>query len=209
MKQLCVFLVAALPLCATVLEVGPISLSGYGILTHPDFASYGGEGFGGYGVEIHASGTNGGDMVSINMRDIEIANFMGLSFSAVVTQCAVGLTTFSDYCGVVIDGIRGFGAFSGIGSGAGLLQVYTMPNGGPFNFPGPLLAEAQVYSSAQVTSVVPIGTNGNFVENFDIVVPPINDTNAPEPSAFALGLIGLAYGATKILGGPLSAVCRQ
>src|SRR5579859_4637061 len=125
------WMVVVSPLCASVIEVGPINLSGGGTLSDPDWASYGGEGFGGLGLVLHASGSNGADWVSIDTRDIELApsdanyfqdlGLTSLVFDAGLNQCAVGLSQLADYCNVSIDGITGYGSFTNLGGGNGIV----------------------------------------------------------------------------------------
>jgi len=200
MRGVCVFLLTALPLCASVLEVGPISLTGSGTLTDPDCAPYGGECLGGLGLVINASGTNGIDTVSINSRDVELtANIDGqdfyltnMSFDEGVNQCFLDFSYVVDLCGVTIDGITGIGAFH-LGGPNGLVQVYS-----PTTLA--LLAEAQIVNTEiQLTSVTygpghvycptcPPG-DGSFTATFAVVDP---QADAPEPGTVTLGLIGLA-----------------
>ena len=193
------------PLCASVISVGPINLSGGGTLSDPDYASYGGEGLAGLGLILHASGTNGNDSISIDTRDIELtpsdANYfqdLGLTnlvFDAGLSQCAVGLSQLADFCNVSIDGITGYGSFTNLGGGNGIVQVFGMVGTPQFPYPGPLLAQAQVFSAAEIMSVTyglggsycptcPAGT-GSSLATFAIL--PV-----PEPATGLLGLVAIA-----------------
>jgi len=200
MRTLLTFLFP-LALWASPLETAPLGLTGYGTLSDPDCAPYGGECLGGLGLVIRASGTNGIDTVSINSRDVEItANIDGqdfyltnLSFDEGVNQCFLYFSYVVDLCGVTIDGITGIGAFH-LGGPNGLVQVYSSTTLA-------LLAEARIVNTAiQVSSVTygpgstycPTcpGGSGTFQAQLAVVDPP--PASVPEPGTAAMGLIGLA-----------------
>ena len=190
------------PAMADPIMVGPIALTGSGVLTSPDFASYGGEGFSGMGMTLEASGSNGTDWVSINTWDIELfgsdAPFtlqnIALSAPGGVGSCVIPLLgePMVDICNVVIDGISGLSDFTNIGGGIGLLQVYDPTT-------RVLLAQAEITNTlVEVTDVTygpgdglcptcPSGTApepgmGDFVADFLVVDPP----SVPEPSSLWL-----------------------
>jgi hypothetical protein len=195
-------------LSASPLVIGPISLTGSGTLSDPDYSGYGGEGFAGLGLVLHASGSNGADQVSIDTMDIELTGqdffqdiyLQNMTFDAGPfgpNACVVGVSAYN-VCYATIDGITGFGAFS-IGGGGGLIQVFADLHPGQFNdYPGPLLAEAQIINTQiDVTGVTyspggffcptcppfpdcqycPPG-QGRFTAAFAITDPP---ANVPEP----------------------------
>jgi len=189
---------AAFCVLGSPIEVGPISLTGSGALTNPDWAPWGGDGWGGLGFGFSATGTNGSDTISISVRDVEIYPsgpdfqdyFLGdLVFDANVEQCSI---FEQEICGATIDGISGYGALSNLGGGSGLVQVYAI---GPYQFPGDLLAEAVITNTKiQVTDVryssnggfyCPTcpGGSGSFNATFAIVDPP---SNVPEPGTLIL-----------------------
>ena|SRR5579872_4711652 len=175
---------------ASVLEVGPIALTGSGTFFGPDWAPYGGEGIGGQGVIFSASGSNGADSVSITTRDIEV-DLTPLSkplFTPSV-PCVYRFVIASPLCDVTIDGITGYGNFTRIGGGSGLLQVFAVEPGSWEN--GPLLAEAQIISYVHLTGVTawkdptrPTQEYG-FRTTFDI------STHNPEPATMLLVFVGL------------------
>lgn len=225
MKALRVFLMI-LPLClsASVFETSEIvNLTGGGSLSNPDGAPYGGQGFGGLGLWFSASGSNGVDTVSIYtsqdfpLRSDDILHnvyLTNLRFNS-LGSCLAGIYSDSVYpaCPATINGISGYGTFSNLGGGIGLVQVYEFPRyTRPFStFPGPLLAEAEVFSRAQVTSVsygvgsylcptcppfpgcvyCPAG-QGRFNATFALMADPPDDppgiSSVPEPSTGILGL---------------------
>jgi hypothetical protein len=193
----------ALQLAASPLEVGPISLVGYGTITNPDGSPLGGEGLGGLGFVLHASGSHGRDTVQIDTPDIEQwgpdtgQDFYLGTAGPLILDSGGGCTFWMaippvPICNVVIDGISGFAMFSSIGGPQGLVQVYSQPGGA-------LLAEAHIVNTAiQVTDVTylqhlsgsPCPTcppgYGSFTAQFAVVDPP---TNAPEPGTFFLLLV--------------------
>ncbi len=191
----------ALQLAASPIQTGPISLTGSGALTDPDYGS-GGEGLGGLGLSFHASGTNGPNTVLIDVPDIEIWGpdfFQDVYLQGQLVFDDLGGCTFwmsipaRPLCGITIDGTTGFGAFSSLGRGIGLVQVFDAPY-------GTLLASASIVNTAiEVTSVTYGGGSawcpecpnqtGSFVAQFAIADPP---AGVPELSTLVLGLVGLA-----------------
>lgn len=221
MKRLRVFLMM-LPLCVSgsVLETSRIvNLTGGGGLQNPNY-----DGFG-MGLSLFASGSNGVDTVSVStsgipvelpQSDIQDYYLTNLIFDE-VGPCVAGISFPHPACQATINGISGYGAFSNIGGGIGLVQVYEFPlyrPGDEFSTrPGPLLAEAQVFSRAQVTNVsygvgsylcptcppfpgcayCPAG-QGRFSASFALVADrqdeSVSSNSVPEPSTGILGLGG-------------------
>jgi hypothetical protein len=92
-------------------------------------------------------------------------------------------------CNATIDGISGLGAFTNLGGGIGIVQVYAIENLAAFPSAGPLLAEAEVIAYSDfITSVstAPPNSPGDprFLSTFIL--------QSPEPSAGVMGLIGIA-----------------
>lgn len=197
MKTLLAFIVT-MPLMASALNVGPITLTGSGTLTNPDWSPAGGEGLGGLGLTLHASGTNGKDTVLIDTPDIEIWGadfFQDVTLTGLVFDDLGGCTVWMaipprPYCSISIDGITGFGAFSHLGSSNGLVQVYAQPG-------GLLLAEAQIVNTRiDVASVsyapgnfyCPTcpGGSGSWTAQLAVVDPP---ADVPEPGTAELFVV--------------------
>jgi hypothetical protein len=195
-------LLCALCVSASVFQTSAIvNLTGAGgSLSNP--------GFGGLGLMFGASGSNGIDTVSIRtIQDIQLPqidlqdfNLANLVFDADVGRCVGGINTPYPACWASIDGISGYGAFTNIGGGIGLVQVYMAPplTPSPFStFPGPLLAEAQVFSQSKLVSVrYGLGYSpgaDSFSATFTLVAdPPDSMTEpVPEPATGAMELIGI------------------
>ena len=215
------------PLCtvcvsASVLDVGPIYLTGSGSFYDPDLG--GGEGLmGTLGLQLSATGSNGADSVSLNVSDVELlvgledigggfSVFSGpaigssLSFSASVGQCLEGYSSVYStvQCSASIDGVTGIGSFTNLGGGDGIVQVFAdIPATNYFFEPtaGPLLAQAEIISNTEFTSVTPgLPNSQEFQSTFALTSPdpppdPAADPAAdstPEPSAGIMGFIGVA-----------------
>ncbi len=188
-------------LSADVLMVGPIYINGTGSMYDPDRAF--GEGFPGTeGFALSASGSNGTDFVSIAVSDVDLDVSGGpappmpsvgsrLAFSATTAECQLGASVGPPYpvqCFANIDGVMGIGSFTNLGGGLGTLQVYALEN--PSSLLGPLLAQAEVITYSDfITSVstAPPNSPGNptFLSTFVLQA-------TPEPSAWGMGLIGIA-----------------
>ncbi len=221
MKPSNLLFLLALPLGASVIQTsGVINLTGFGGLSNPNYDGWG------LGLWLSASGSNGVDTVSVrtltpspalpqmDMQDYYLSN---LVFDEGAGGCMTGFYVVEPDCTATIDGISGYAAFSNLGGGYGLVQVYEYPLLAQEAYPGPLLAEAQVYSLSQVTGVTySMGLQwcptcppfpqcvyycppdqGRFEASFTLygnapADPPASQTAAPEPGTLALGLIGLA-----------------
>lgn len=185
---------------ASPIEVGPISLTGWGTLSNPDWSPAGGEGLGGLGLTLHASGANGKDTVLIDTPDIEVWGadfFQDVTLTGLVFDDLGGCTIWMavpprPYCSISIDGVTGFGAFH-LGAGGGLVQVYAQPDGVS------LLAEAQIINTRITATSVTYGPgnfycptcpggSGSFMAQ--LVVDP-QASQVPESSTWTLALIGL------------------
>jgi hypothetical protein len=224
MKGLRIFLMT-LPLClsAGVFQTsGIINLTGGGGLQNPNY-----DGFG-LGLTLFASGSNRVDTVTVSAglgggiavlppelppTDLQDYYLTNLIFDLDVGRCVGGISTLFPICTATIDGISGYGAFSNLGGGIGLVQVYEYPAYSPtsFQLPGPLLAEAQVFSQSQVTGVTygigpfncptcppqcplcPAG-QGRFDATFSLEGDPPADpqstSSVPEPTTGILALAG-------------------
>ena len=197
MKPLGLLLLFSGAVLASPILVGPIGLTGSGTLAAPDCTSYGAECFGGRQMTINASGSSNGHTVSINSGVIPL--FSGLDNPPAIGTNLVFVAALScahpfafggivDHCGVTIDGISAYSLFDNIGGGNGLLQVWSMPDGG-----GDLLAEAQIISYVTITSnfnpCPPVCIGGNIGEpshwsaTFDV-----NPTPTPEPGTWLMGV---------------------
>jgi len=198
-------LVCSVCASASVLQVGPITLTGSGSFYDPDPGEIG-EGFPGtLGLALNASGSNSVDSVSIHVYNINmccsyyppVSGIPSLGstivFSAGVSSCLIGFSIVGIVeCPATIDGITGVGAFTGLGGGMGTVQVYAALNcASQFGCQaGALLAQADVVTYSDVitsVSTAPLNSpdNPKFVSTF--ILQP-----APEPSTLALGLLGLA-----------------
>src|ERR1700733_837656 len=186
------------PMCwASVLEVGPIYINGSGSLYDPDPV----EGLvGSVGTTFSAFGSNGTDSVSI-LAAIEPSPYVpmpsvgsSVSFSATTGPCLEGFSSFipQEQCNANIDGIMGLAAFTNIGGGMGIVQVYALEDLGSLCMAcaaGPLLAQAEVVTySGVITSVSTAPPNSpsdpRFFSTFVL--------QSPEPSAGVMGLMGIA-----------------
>jgi hypothetical protein len=188
-------LVAGIVLADPVLKVGPINLTGTGSVFYN-------AGEVSWEVLIHASGTNGTDTASINGGAFfQCCGAQQTIFGAGISQCLLGSVFPIDECNITIDGIGGFGAFTNIGGGVGLLQVFGFMKDPVFHTQNPdpsnLLAEATIFSSTVVTGFAyPAGNpfSPSSSEKFDLIAA------VPEPSTGVMGLIGLSV---LLVGSPL------
>ena len=160
-------------------------------------------------ADFSASGTNGVDTVTI-FGSLPIfndfnnlwadPNAIGQTFSlggaCNVLNSVISATT----CGVIIDGIASFpnrqfgnnGFITELGGGLAQISIVEGNCGGCT--PGVLLASAEVYDFAIITSLnVPPFPNPPWSGTFDIV----GENPVPEPSAGALCLLGLLLGALR------------
>jgi hypothetical protein len=183
-----VLLVAGIVRADPVLKAGPINLTGTGSVFYN-------AGEVSWEVVIHASGTNGTDTASINGGAFAqcCGGAQQTMFSAGISQCLLGSVFPIDECSITIDGIGGFGTFTNIGGGVGLLQVFGFVRDPVLHTQNPdpsnLLAEATVFSSTVVTGFTdPAGNpfSPSSSETFDLIAA------APEPSTGVLGLISLS-----------------
>jgi hypothetical protein len=183
-------LLFATAISASPIMVGPIGLTGSGMLTSPDDAAWGGEGFGGIGLIWHATGSNGADTVSIDTLDINIGTtpfnppFLGeqLSFAS---GCIAGVDADLELCHISIDGIGGWGSFSITSGGIGVLQVYDSNNPNTRS----LLAQAEIANTNIEITDIAFGTRHvwGYVADFSVVdPPPLSDV--PEPGTWMVGV---------------------